>query len=104
MGGCGFTGFLGAFGFTAFILFWIVYPLLRPGDDKSGLGSFVFVLSTVAMFAACLLLAGLLRRQETAMTRLHEERDELRLLIRDRTPDEKTVLTEQDLAEDIERQ
>ena len=37
------------------------------------------------------------------MTRLHEERDELRLLIRDRTPDEKTVLTEQDLAEDIER-
>lgn len=68
---------LGAFVFWTYLLFWPAYWLVgraasRAGGerDDSGFGHYLFVVTTLAFFAACLVLAGLLRRGERAVARV----------------------------------
>jgi len=91
---------LGAFGTAALVFFWVLYPLLRPRTDKSGFGSYVFVVTVVAVFAGCLILAGAVRVQEQAISRLGEERQELRRLYG--LAEEGRALTREALDADVE--
>lgn len=93
---------LGVFGTIAYVLLWIAYPLLRKRADKSGFGSFVFVVSCLAVFAACLILGGVTRVQEQAIANLHEERQELGRLVSEVAPQEGSALTRQAVDADIE--
>ncbi|HPD17598.1 MAG TPA: cytochrome c biogenesis protein CcsA [Planctomycetota bacterium] len=93
---------VGVFAVAALALFWTVYPMARKRDDRSGLGSFVFVVSSGALFAACLLLGGFTRAQERAIETLHRERRELDRVIGQVAPEEGGALTRQALDADIE--
>lgn len=73
---------LGAVGTVAYVAYWIAAALLRPKADKSGLASYQFVITSTAMLAACLLLAGFTRRQEKGIADLFEQRKALVLLHR----------------------
>lgn len=94
---------LGAFGTAAFVFFWLLYPALRLKEDKSGIGPYVFLVSTLAVFAACLLLAGLVRGQEQAIARIPEEQEQVARLLRDVVPEEGRALTQQALDDDVQR-
>ena len=94
---------LGAYGTLAFVLLWIAYPFARKREDKSGLGSFVFVVCCFALFAACLILGGITRVQEQAIADLRDERREQTRLAGDLASREGTLLTRQDLDADIQK-
>ncbi|HUT37447.1 MAG TPA: cytochrome c biogenesis protein CcsA [Planctomycetota bacterium] len=94
---------LGVFGMLTFVLLWIAYPLTRKRDDRSGFGSFVFVISCLALFAACLALGGITRVQEQAIADLREEQQELVRLGGQLGGHEGTALTRQAFEADIER-
>ena len=92
---------LGAFGVAAYALVWAVYPFLRPKEDRSGLGSYVFVVSSTALFAGCLILGGLVRGQEQAIEDGWEEQRELRRVVEDVAPPDGGPLTDDTLKRDI---
>lgn len=92
---------LGVFSAAALVLFWTVYPMTRKRDDESGFGSFVFVVSSCALFAACLILGGFTRRQERAIEVLRRERSELDRVVSQVAPEEGGALTRQALDADI---
>ena len=64
---------LGTVATVAYLAYWVAFAWLRPRDDKSGFGSYAFVISSLAFFVACLLLAAAVRRQEGAIERLYNE-------------------------------
>ncbi len=96
---------LGVFAALAFVFFWTVYPLARRRDDKSGFGPFVFVVCSLAMFVACLLLGGITRAQEHAIAGLREEQEQLVRVANSPALGlrEGKLLTRQALDEDVER-
>jgi len=77
---------LGAAATAAYVLFWIVYPFLRPKGDRSGLGAFTFVTSSVALFIACLVVASAVYRQEKAIGAVQEQFDEMKRIIQEYSP------------------
>jgi len=94
---------LGAYSFGSFVLFWLLYPLLRHRGDQSGIGSFLLVVCALAFFAACLVLAGVVRGQESAISRLHQERGELSGLAEELQHSETKVFVADGMASRIER-
>lgn len=82
-------------------LLWPAYGLVRRRDDKSGFGSFTFVVSCLALFMACLILAGLTRAQEQAIADMREEEQELARLMGELAPESGTALTRQAVEDDI---
>ena len=90
---------LGAFAFWTYLLFWAIYGVTtlvaaRVGGerDDSGLGHYAFVATTLAFFAAGLLVAGLVRRREQAIARLGDRHAIVRP--RDETTRPRFVLTD----------
>jgi ABC-type transport system involved in cytochrome c biogenesis permease subunit len=93
---------LGAFYTVAFVLFWPAYALVRPRADRSGTGSYLFVVTSIAVFAASLALGGFVRRQERAIREVTEEKWQLDRLVGDLPKDEEATLTQAALEADIE--
>jgi len=96
---------LGVFATLAFVFVWAIYPLARRRDDRSGFGSFLFVVCSLALFVACLLLGGITRAQEHAIAGLREEQEQLVRLANDDKLGLQTgkLLRPERLDEDIER-
>jgi len=92
---------VGAFATCSYVLFWLLYPFLRDRDDRSGFGSFLLVVSALAFFAASMVLAGVLRRQEAAISRLHQQRGELAGLVQELEHSATKVLTREAMASRI---
>jgi len=94
---------LGAWSVAAFVLIWTGYPLARRKEDKSGFGSFVFVVSSLAFFVACLVLSGFTRAQERGIDRLYRQREQLERLITEVAPQDGGAMTREALEADIAR-
>jgi ABC-type transport system involved in cytochrome c biogenesis permease subunit len=96
------SAILGVFGAAAYVLFWLAYPLLRPRSDRSGLGAFTFVVSSSAIFAACLALAAVVQPQENAIRRAYEQRNEL-VRLHNELMDDSDKLSRESTDEEIAR-
>ena len=99
------AGWLGALATAAYVLFWVFWGaqrLLGRVADRGGHGHYLFVVTACAMFAACLVLAALVRGQEGAIAGAYEQRAELERLSRE-TLGAADALTEQALEADIGR-
>jgi ABC-type transport system involved in cytochrome c biogenesis permease subunit len=92
---------IGAVATTAFVLFWLVAPFLHPKDDRSGLGAFAFVTSSIALSVACLTVAGVVQRQEKAIGALYEQRRELHGLMQAHASESGSTLAESTARDDI---
>jgi len=93
---------LGVYGTFAFVFLWTAYPFARKREDKSGFGSFVFVVSCLALFIACLALAGITRAQELAMADLRKEQQGLFRLAGRLGPHRDGSITQQAFDEEVE--
>lgn len=96
------AAFIGLFGTLAFVFLWSVWPLARRRDDRSGFGSFVFVVSSLAVSAACLILGGITRGQEHRIARLHDEQRELSRLLGELGAAEGVAITRQGFEADVQ--
>ncbi len=93
---------LGAGATAAYVLYWALYALLRPKGHRSGRASYQFAISSTALFVGCLVLAGLIQRQEMAIVRVYEQRNEL-VRLHNQVIDSEGRLTGTALTEQIER-
>jgi len=97
---------VGAVGTCAYVVYWLAWWVLAvraKERERSGFASHLFVITTFAMFAACLLLAGLLRRQENAIARVRAQHAELGRVASEVLPSVANALTAETLDADIER-
>ena len=96
----------GAFAFWACLAFWGLWGLRawRARErDGAGLGHYLFVVTTLAFFAACLLLAGLVRNREQTIARVRDVHAELQRVKSVLAPDGSGPLTAHVLAGDVKR-
>jgi len=93
---------VGAAGTAAYVLLWLIYPLLRDRADRTGLGAFTFTTSSIALFIACLVVAGGVRRQEKAIDSVRDQRDALREIIEAYAPHDHDSLQEATLKEAVD--
>ena len=96
---------LGAGCAAAFIWYWLVrfaLGLAAPTGDTSGRAACRFAVNCLAMFAACLLLAGALRRQEAPIARALEQRNEL-IELHNKLIDEPGGLSAESLGQEVKR-
>lgn len=96
------SALLGAAGVVAYVAYWIVLAFVRPRGDRTGRASYQFVITSTALFVACLLLAAFTQRQERTIRRLHEERGEL-VQLHNQLLDEQGNLSGDALTAEIER-
>ena len=93
---------LGVFGTMAVVFMCLLYPFFRLKGDKSGFGLFVFAAGSGALFVACLVLGGIVRTQEHAISVVSDEKAAVERMTRDLLP-ENGALTRDALVADVER-
>ena len=101
---------VGCGAFWAYVVFWailagtwLVQAIMERARPRSGFAPYLFVVSGFAMFAACLILGGVVSRQERTAGRLEKEYNALIGLIKERALEEGQALTAESLAAQVER-
>ena len=94
---------LGAGCAVAYVAYWIAGALLRPRAAGAGVLPYLFVLSALALFAACLILGGFVGHQEAAIGRLSEQQEYLARRMDRLFPREGGALTAEAVAEEVKR-